>query len=218
MGIETESLVVMPIERKDGTVALRLCLNQGLMTPGMTKRVLDIMELYPSVTLRATTGQRMNLEGVPAASCDEVIHKLGSSVPKCPPGVSVCPGGALCKYGKQATREMGDRLLALLKANGPYPFKIKSGVSGCGFGCGLSYVRDIGLIGGAKGWNVHFGGSALHRAGVGPRIGKGVSEDEALALIEKALAYYKETGKQHERIGAMVLRVGEEGLLAAVKS
>jgi len=213
----TEPVLCMPVERKDGTYALRLCVNQGLLTMGMMQRIMDVMTKFDLPSLRSTTGQRFNLEGIPADKLDEIVGELGTAIDKCPPGISVCPGGDQCKYGKQGTREIGERLLDLIKANGPYPFKIKSGVSGCGLGCGLSYVRDIGLIGSAKGWNVHFGGSALHRASVGPRLGKGVSLDEAMALVEKALVYYKENAKKFERTGSMLKRIGEDGLLEAVK-
>ncbi|QJB57445.1 nitrite reductase [Pseudodesulfovibrio sp. zrk46] len=213
----SESLIVMPVERKDGTYALRLCLNQGLLTPGQTRRVLEVMETHDGTSLRATTGQRMNLEGVPKEKLDEVVAALGTSIPKCPPGVSVCPGGELCKYGQQETREIGDRVLDVIKANGPYPFKIKSGVSGCGMACGLSFVRDIGLVAISKGWNVLYGGSARHRAAPGVRLAKGVSEDEALAFIEKGLIYYRENARKGERIGMMVRRLGAEVIVDALK-
>lgn len=214
--IASEPVVVMPIERKDGTYALRLCLNQGLLTPGMTRRVMELMEVYPGVELRATTGQRMNLECVPKDKLDEVVAALGSSVPVCPPGVSVCPGSELCKYGQLPTRDFGSRVLELIKSNAPYPFKIKSGVSGCAMGCGLSFIRDIGLVAKAKGWDVLYGGSARHRAAPGIRIGKSVSEEEALAAIEKGLAFYKENGRKGERIGLMVQRLGTEAVEKAL--
>lgn len=216
--IVSEPLLVMPIERKDDTYALRLCLNQGLMTPGMTKKVMEIMEAYPGVELRATTGQRMNLEGVPKGKLDAVVAALGSSIPKCPPGVSVCPGSALCKYGQLETRGIGDRLLEVIKANGPYPFKIKSGVSGCAMGCGLSFVRDIGLVAKAKGWDALYGGSARHRAAPGIRIAKSVGEDDIVAAVEKGLAFYKENGRKGERIGLMVRRLGAEAVDKALTS
>lgn len=206
----SDSLTVMPIERKDGTYALRLCLNQGLMTPDMTKRVLGVMETYPGTTLRATTGQRMNLEGVPKDKLDAVVALLGTQVPMCPPGVAVCPGSELCKYGQQETRDIGNRLLELIKANAPYPFKIKSGVSGCGMGCGLSFVRDIGLVARAKGWAVYFGGSGRHRAAPGIQLSKAATTDEALELVQKGLDFYKENGRKGERIGMMVRRLGRE--------
>lgn len=83
--IVSEPLIFMPIERKDNTYALRLCLNQGLLTPGMTRTIMTLMESYPGITLRATTGQRMNLEGIPKESLEEVAATLGSSIPMCPP-------------------------------------------------------------------------------------------------------------------------------------
>lgn len=210
------SLAVMPVRRTDGTHALRLCLDQGLLTPDMTRRVVGIMDSCPGVTLRATTGQRMNLENVPEDRLDEVVALLGTAIPKCPPGVSVCSGGDLCKLGMQPTRSMADRLLAVIRENGPYPFKVKSGVSGCGMACGLSFVRDVGLVAGAKGWDVYFGGCATSKACPGVRIGKGLSADKALEVVGRALVLYRENGKKRERTSGLMRRLGKEALLSAL--
>ncbi len=212
-----ESLAVMPVQRKNGTYALRLCLDQGLLTPAMTRRVLDIMEVCPGVSLRATTGQRMNLEGVPEARLDEIVAMMGTSIPKCPPGMSVCSGGELCRFGKQATREMSEQLLSVIKANGPYPFKVKTGVSGCGMACGLSFVRDIGLVGRTEGWDVYFGGCATSKAGPGVLLGQELSREETLAAIGRALVFYRENGKKRERTSALLRRLGQDAVLRAVR-
>ena len=208
--IASESVTVMPVERTDGTYALRLCLNQGELSLGMMRRVMDVMAAHGLTTLRATTGQRMNLEGIPKDRLNDIVNALGVAVEKCPPGVSVCPGRAQCKYGRQDTRGMGDRLTALIKAHGPYPFKIKSGVSGCRMGCGLSFVRDIGLIAGAKGWELRFGGCATRKPDAGILLGNALSEDDVLRIVRLALHYYKENGKKSERISGMVRRLGHE--------
>ena len=215
--IVTESIIVMPVERKDGTYALRLCLSQGELSIGMMRRVLDVMAAHGLTTLRATTGQRMNLEGVPKDRLGEIVAALGTAVEKCPPGVSVCPGGAQCRYGKQETRELGKRLTTLVKENGPYPFKVKSGVSGCSFGCGLSFVRDIGLVGKVAGWDLYLGGSATTRPGLGVLLGSGLTEDDVLEAVRKALAFYKEHGRKRERIGRMVQRLGHEAVTEILK-
>jgi NAD(P)H-nitrite reductase large subunit len=207
----------MPVERKNGTYALRLCLNQGELSIGMMQRVMDVMAKYGLTTLRATTGQRMNLEGVPADRLDEVVAALGTRVEKCPPGVSVCPGGAECKYGMQETRELGNMLTALIKANGPYPFKIKAGVSGCRMGCGLSFVRDIGLVASARGWKLYFGGVAVGAPAPGVLLGSDLSHEQVLELVTRGLAFYRENGKKRERIGAMVQRLGHEAVAEALK-
>ncbi|ACU89645.1 nitrite reductase [Desulfomicrobium baculatum] len=217
MNTVSESITIMPLERKDGTFALRLCLSQGELSIAMLRRVMDVMTAYGLPTLRATTGQRMNLEGVPKDKLDEIVAALGTAVEKCPPGVSVCPGSAECRYGKQETRKLGRKLTSLVKENGPYPFKVKTGVSGCSFGCGLSFVRDIGLVGKSAGWDLYFGGSATFSPGPGVALGKKLSEDEVLDRVRKALAFYKENGRKRERIGSMVRRLGHEAVAESLK-
>ncbi|WP_291326247.1 nitrite reductase [Desulfovibrio sp. UCD-KL4C] len=215
--IVSEQLIVKPIKRKDGTYVLRLCVNQGQLTIGMLKNIMETMTEFNLTSLRATTGQRMNLEGIPDAKLDEVIASLGVAIEKPLPEITVCTGAGICMYGVQETRSMGDKILSLLKENGPYPFKIKTGVSGCKMSCGLSYVRDIGLIGGPKGWDVYFGGAAARNAGVGILLGKAVSSEDALNLIAKALVFYRENGKKRERTSGMVNRLGADEVLAALK-
>lgn len=210
-------LVVMPVERTDGTYALRLCLNQGELSPGMLRRVMDVMDAYGLPALRATTGQRMNLEGIPKEKVDEIAAALGTVVSKCPPGVSVCPGKTQCRYARQETRELGRRLSDLLKENGPYPFKVKTGVSGCSFGCGLSFVRDIGLVGKNAGWDLYFGGSATFNPGLGILLGAKLGSDDVLAKVRQTLILYKENGRQGERTSRMVRRLGREAVAEALK-
>ncbi|NDV21344.1 nitrite reductase [Desulfovibrio sp. JC022] len=215
--IVAESLTAMPVERKDGTYALRIPLNQGQMNPGMLKTVMETMTKFNLTSLRVTTGQRLNLEGIPKDKLEEVVASLGTKIDKVPPTVGVCTGVGVCKYGMQDSRGMGKKLLEVIKQNGPYPFKIKSGVSGCKIACGFSHVRDIGLVGTPKGWDVLFGGGAARNVRAGVKIGTKLSGDEALALIEKALDFYKENGRKRERISGLVDRLGEEALLEAVK-
>lgn len=215
--IVAEPVVVMPVERKNDTYALRICLSQGEFTPGMMKTVMETMAKFDLTSLRVTTGQRLNLEGIPKDKLDEVVDSIGSSVKKAPPTVGVCTGVGVCKFGVQDSRGMGKKLLEVIKQNAPYPFKIKSGVSGCKIGCGFSNVRDIGLVGTPKGWDVLFGGGAVRNVRGGVKIGSMLGADEALALVEKALAFYKENGRKRERTSGFVNRIGEEALLDALK-
>lgn len=215
--ITAEKITVAPVERKDGTYALRLCLKHGQLTAGMMKTVLDTMAEFGLTSLRATTGQRMNLEGISRDNLDGVIAALGASVEKAPPTTSVCTGAGICKYGMQESYGMADKLLEVVKANGPYPFKVKSGVSGCKMGCGLSFIRDIGMVGGPKGWEVHFGSSARKDAGLGVMLGSKLTEEEALGVAVKALTFYKENGRNRERTSGMLRRLGAEAVLEAVK-
>ncbi|WP_031480382.1 nitrite/sulfite reductase domain-containing protein [Maridesulfovibrio frigidus] len=215
--IISESLSVLPVKRKNGIYALRLCVNQGQLTIGMLKNITETMAAFNLTSLRATTGQRMNLEGIPEDKLDDVVASLGVAVQKAPPGISVCTGAGICIYGKQETRAIADKVLELVKKNGPYPYKVKSGVSGCKMACGLSFVRDVGLVGGPKGWDVYFGGAATRNAGVGVQLGKNVTEDEALDMIDKSLGFYRESGRKRERPSGTVNRLGKEALLDFLK-
>lgn len=217
MATDSSKLLLMPIERRDGTYVLRLGLTQGELNLADLQHITAVMTKYNLPSLCSTTGQRMNIEGVPADKLDEITAALGVSVEKAPPGVSVCPGAAQCKLGQQRTREIGKKILALVKENGPYPYKVKSGVSGCKTACAMSYVRDIGLLGGPKGWDVMFGGGATRNAGPGVVLGTGLSSEEALELLRKALIFYRENGKKRERTRATIARLGEDALLDALK-
>jgi NAD(P)H-nitrite reductase large subunit len=96
------------------------------------------------------------------------------------------------------------------------PGKFKMSVSGCKLNCAESWVRDIGLYGGADGWVLLAGGNV----GASPRIAQelmsGLNDDQALQVIEKAVNFYKENAKKGERLGKMIDRIGFESLNAAV--
>jgi NAD(P)H-nitrite reductase large subunit len=115
--IVAEPLVVMPVERKNDTYALRIALNQGEFTPGMMKTVMEVMSKFNLTSLRVTSGQRLNLEGIAKDKLDEVVAAIGTSVKKAPPTVNVCTGVGLCKYGVQDSRGMGKKLLGTLHSN-----------------------------------------------------------------------------------------------------
>ena len=50
----------------------------------------------------------------------------------------------------------------------------------------------------------------------GRRLTKGLNDDQALAMVDKVLQYYKTNAKKGERLGAMINRLGLDALKAAV--
>jgi NAD(P)H-nitrite reductase large subunit len=96
------------------------------------------------------------------------------------------------------------------------PAKVKFGVSGCPFCCAESYVRDVGLIGTKKGWNVIFGGNSGAKARVGDLLAKNLDKDAAIDLVKRALEYYKENGKKRERTARFMNRNGVAELKTAL--
>jgi len=87
---------------------------------------------------------------------------------------------------------------------------MKMGVSGCPNQCAETSVKDLGLVGKAKGWTILVGGNAAARARIGATLCEGLSGAETLATCARIITYFKENGKKGERIGRFLDRVGFE--------
>jgi NAD(P)H-nitrite reductase large subunit len=96
------------------------------------------------------------------------------------------------------------------------PGKLKMGVSGCLNQCAESSVKDLGLVGKAKGWTILVGGNAASRARIGVTLSEDLSSEKTLATCARVIAYFKENGKKGERMGRFIDRVGFETFKAAV--
>ena len=107
------------------------------------------------------------------------------------------------------------RLRALAEGM-PLPAKVRVGISGCPRCCGESYVRDIGLVGGRKGWTLAFGGNAGARPRAADELASGLDEDQALALMENALAHYAANARKNQRTARFVESCGAEELRRAL--
>ena len=106
--------------------------------------------------------------------------------------------------------------LERLELDGPLPNKVKIGISGCRMCCSESWLRDIGLIGESRGWRVIFGGNAAGRPHIGEELASGLSEDEALELIRKALHFYILAARGKERTARLLERIGIAAVRQAV--
>jgi len=90
------------------------------------------------------------------------------------------------------------------------PAKLKMGVSGCLRCCGESYLRDVGLLGSAKGWTVIFGGNSGGKPRIGDVMAKDLTKEEALDLVRRLLDYYRKHARPGERTARFMERVGFE--------
>ena len=76
------------------------------------------------------------------------------------------------------------------------PSKFKMGVSGCQNCCAESYIKDLGLIGAKKGWKLVVGGNAASKPALAQPVAEELSDDEALAAIDKIMNWYKDFPKK----------------------
>jgi len=207
------------LQRDRETYAIVPRTPAGIVTPEDLESIVKVVRRYEIPVIKITSGQRMALVGIKAENIDTIWNELGMTVGEattpCVHYVQACPGTAVCKYGVQDSLGLGLELEKVYQDLN-LPAKLKMGVSGCPRCCGESYVRDIGVIGTAKGWTVTFGGNSGGRPRVGDVIAKDLPKEDVIALVKLLLDYYIGNGKPGERTARLVDRVGIEAVKAAV--
>ena len=207
------------LQRDKETYAILPRTPAGIIAPEDLESIIKVVRRYEIPVIKMTSGQRMVLVGIKKEDVDKVWKELGMTVGEatapCVHYVQACPGTVVCKYGNQDSLGLG------LEIEGIYrdinlPAKFKVGVSGCPRSCGESYVRDLGIVGNAKGWTVIFGGHSGGRPRIGDVLAKDLSKDDTLGLVKGLLEYYRDNGKPGERTARFVERVGIEAVKSAV--
>ena len=182
-------------------------LPSGVISVDQLEALAKAIRQYGIPIAKLTSGQRIALVGIRAEDVPGVWAQLGMGEGRAVRHgvhyVQACPGTAACGYGQQDSLGLGARLEELFSGL-DLPSKVKVGISGCPMCCGESYVRDIGLLGRKNGWTVVFGGNAGGRPRVGDELAVGLSDDEALDLVGRALAHYGAHAKKHQRTARFV--------------
>jgi len=191
----------------------------GVVTPEILRKIADVAEKYRIPVLKITSAARIALLGVREEDVDAVWADLGmepgSMVGICVRSIKACPGTTYCKRGQMDSLGLG--MILDEKYHGmELPGKMKIGVSGCPNQCGETSFKDIGLVGTPKGWRIYVGGNG----GTNPRIGEIVAQridtEQALALVDKILTYYRANANPKERMGRMIERLGLEHMEEAL--
>ena len=209
------------LQRDKQTYAIVPRVPCGLLTKEKLRNLATVVEKYDIPIVKLTSGHRIALVGMKADAINDIYTDLGMDPGKatelCLHYVQACPGTEVCKFGIQDSLGFGIKLEGLL-AGREMPAKLKVGVSGCPFSCAEGMVRDIGIMGKKKGWNVSFGGNSGQRARVGDILAEEISPEEVVTLINRCLDYYAEHGKKKERTARFIERIGVETFREAVLS
>ena len=189
----------------------------GFIQPDQLQKYIDVANEFGAV-LKLTGSQRIMITNLKAEDVDKAWEMLGMepayTVSNRVRSVKICPGTTFCKRAKQDSVHLGmqiERKYLSLEM----PSKMKIGVSGCPNSCTESRMKDVGIIGTVDGWNVYAGGSGGAHPRIGDLIAEVKTEKEALALVDRIIAYYKENA-QIERMGEFIDRIGLEAFKAAV--
>jgi len=206
------------VQRDRETYAIAPHLPGGIVDPATLRKIADVAEKYGAAALKMTSAQRIAIVGLKEEDLDNVWSELGikpgAAIGLCVRSVKFCPGTTFCKQGKQDAVGLGLKLDE--KYHGmPMPSKLKMGVSGCPNSCSEPAIKDIGVMGTAKGYTLMVGGSAAATPRLSEVVAKELSEEEVLESIDRIVNFYKGSGTK-KRLGKFVEEMGLENFKTQV--
>ncbi|NLV24254.1 MAG: NAD(P)/FAD-dependent oxidoreductase [Deltaproteobacteria bacterium] len=206
------------LQRDKETYAIAPHMPGGVTTPAYLRKIADVAEKYNAKALKVTSSQRIAIVGLAEENLDRIWEELGekpgAAIGLCVRSIKMCPGTTFCKRGQQDSLKVGLHLDEKYHAY-ELPWKFKMGVSGCIIDCGEVCIKDVGLIGGPKGWNVMVGGHGGPQSRLSQRLLENVSEEQALQLIGRIVEWFKAQNKKG-RLGKLIEEVGFDNFKAAV--
>lgn len=196
---------------RDGrrTYAITPHLPGGFVKPNILRTYADAAEKYGGI-LKLTSAQRIMITGLKAEDIENIWIDLGMEpaigYANCVRSVKICPGIAFCKRGKQDSIKLGLELdQRYIKKE--MPSRMKLGVAGCANSCAEIHVRDIGLLGTDRGWDIYVGGSAGSHPRLADQLIEALSYEQALLIVDLIVSYYQKNA-DIERIGQFIDRIG----------
>lgn len=200
------------LQRDGETYAIAPHIPGGIVYPETLRKIADIADKYGAAALKITSAQRIAIVGLKEGDLDaawgELGMKPGAAIGLCVRSVKICPGTTFCKRGKQDAVGLGLKLDEIYHGM-QLPSKFKMAVSGCQNSCSEPRIKDIGVMGTAKGFTLSVGGSAGPRPRLGDVVAKDLSEEEVLNLVDRIINFYKGYGKSR-RIGEVLDEIGIE--------
>lgn len=193
--------------------------KMGVLTLEYLEKLIGVVGKYDIPLLKMTSAQRLAIAGHSPAAVEHIWQDMGQPAgPRKPAGIhyiQACPGVRWCKYGRQDSLALGEKIEQAL-IDMALPAKTKIGISGCPFNCCESYVRDLGIFGKKKGWTLLFGGNGGGCPRIADIIGEDLDDDQAIALARKCLTFYGDNARRLERTARFMRRTTAEKFKAAV--
>ena len=206
------------LQRDRETYAIAPHIPGGFADTAMLRRICDVADKY-KLSLKITSAQRIGMFGAREEDLDaiwtDLAQQQGAPIGLCVRSVKICPGTLFCKRALQDSASLGLKMDAIYHAM-ELPNKMKLGISGCILGCSESSIKDVGVVGTAKGWRILVGGNGGVRARLGDLLVDDVpSEDDVLRIVARVVEFYRQSPKK-ERIGRIVEDMGIEAFRRAV--
>ncbi len=191
----------------------------GVITPDTLRKIADVSEKYDAAALKITSAARIAIVGVKEEDVpkawEDLDMKPGQAIGKVVRSIKACPGTTFCALAKQDALTIGMAIDE--KYHGmELPSKTKMGVSGCQNQCAENCIKDASLAGYKNGWTLMAGGVGSGRPRLADVIAEELETEEALAMFDRLIDFYKNSANKAERIGRMIDRIGLDAVKAAV--
>ncbi len=199
------------IQRDKETYAVAPHIPGGITNSDQLRKIADVADKYDAQAVKLTSAQRICIVGVKEEELDNVWEDLGepkgAAIGMCVRSIKICPGTTFCKRGQQDSVTVGLELDK--KYHGvEMPWKFKMGVSGCVNDCGEVCIKDLGLIGTPKGWNLMVGGNGGGMPRLSYKLVENIpSDEEAIELVDHIVQWFK-TQNRRCRMGKFVDEMG----------
>ncbi len=115
-----------------------------------------------------------------------------------------CLGKDLCNLGQVETLEMTKKIVEAYGGGDNVKPKLKIALAGCAMGCSNPKTTDIGIIGSRNGCDMYVGGKGGITPTAGKRIGKDLTEDEALEMIGVLIDYHDKKPAKKIRLAKLM--------------
>jgi NAD(P)H-nitrite reductase large subunit len=206
------------VQRDLETFAIHPHIPGGFATPDLLRKIADVAEKYGAKYVKLTGAQRIIIIGIKEEDLDKAWAEFSDqskAIGLTIRSIQICPGTRSCKRAKQDSPGLGFALDKEFYGK-PAPAKFKMAVSGCINGCSDPYVKDLGFFGTDQGYTAVAGGKGGGTPKLGQVIAENLTEQQALDLARKAVAYYRENAVAPERLGGTIERLGLEAFKKAV--
>lgn len=184
----------------------------GEITPDKLIVLGQVAKKY-DLYCKITGGQRIDLFGARVDQLPEIWEELvaagfesGHAYGKALRTVKSCVGTSWCRFGVQDSTAFAIRIEERYRGIRS-PHKLKSAVSGCIRECAEAQSKDFGFIATEEGWNVYVCGNGGSRPRHADLLATGVSDDDAIRLIDRFLMYYIHTANPLERTAPWLERL-----------
>lgn len=185
-------------------------INISLLNKQDKEHLFSLLRQYGIQTIQILPSQKIAVEGIDSQIIHQIVcdleKKLYINTNAEVTYVHTCPGLDECKYAVANALNLGRRIESLSFPH-TFPHKVKISIAGCSMCCTEPYVRDVGIIAMKKGWTVTFGGNAGRKPRIADEIGKNLSENAVVDLVQKALTYYCENCRKKMRTARFIEQI-----------